>query len=194
MPAMNTLAFKYYKGYGVTRSCESSLKYFKESATTNIKSIFHRHRPNYYEKVNLATYEYIGHKYSNEVVDIADVMEYFKVEAQNGQLNYIQQLGQRYLYGQGIEQDFNQAFYYFDMGSKMNDSQCIYYLGEMYLNGWGTEKNYTDAFRLFSQAMTLKNNKAWNSLGYMYYYGLGVEKNIKRAYDYFKSKDIFYLF
>jgi TPR repeat protein len=139
-PAMVALAYKYYKGYGVTQSCESSLKYYKESSILNIKEITDRKKPNYYEKVNLAKDEYIGHKFSNEALDIDDIIEYFKVEAQNGQINYIQQLGTRYLYGQGIPQDFNQAFYYFDMGSKLNDSSCIYYLGEMYLHGWGVDR------------------------------------------------------
>jgi TPR repeat protein len=185
-PAMTALAYKYYKGYGVSRSCETALKYYKETSYQNIKSITNRKKPNFYEKINIATYEYIGHKFSNEILDVEDIIEYFKVEAQNGQIAYIQQLGQRYLYGQGIPQDFNQAFYYFGIGSKLNDSVSIFYLGEMYLNGWGTEKNYSEAFRLFSQAMNLNNAKAWNSLGYMYYYGLGVEKNIRRAYDYFK--------
>jgi TPR repeat protein len=185
-PAMSALAYKFYKGYGVSRSCDAALKYYKETSQENIRYITDRHKPNYYEKINLASYEYIGHKFSNEIMDIDDIIDYFKVEAQNGQINYIQQLGQRYLYGQGIQQDFDQAFYYFDMGARLNDSSCIYYLGEMYLNGWGVEKNYSEAFRLFSQAMTYNNHKAWNSLGYMYYHGLGVEKNVKRAYDYFK--------
>jgi len=183
---MTALAYKFYKGYGVGKSCEAALKYYKETSSNNVRDITNRHKPNYYEKVNIATYEYIGHKFSSEIIDIDDIIDYFKVEAQNGQITYIQQLGQRYLYGQGIPQDFNEAFYYFDLGSRMNDSMCIYYLGEMYLNGWGVEKNYSEAFRLFSHAMTLNNHKAWNSLGFMYYYGLGVEKNLKRAYDYFK--------
>ena len=98
---------------------------------------------NYYEIINLAQFEYIGNKFSSEVMDIEDIIDYFKVEAQNGQVTYIQQLGQRYLYGQGINQDFKEAFSYFELGSRYNDSMCQYYLGEMLLNGWGIDKvNY----------------------------------------------------
>jgi TPR repeat protein len=186
-PASNAIAYKHYKGYGVPHSCETSLKYYKECSQQNIKLIHKRNKPNYYEKVNIAKYEYIGHKFSNEMVDIDGVSDFLKIEAQNGGLSSIQQLGQMYLYGLGITQDFHQAVYYFEMGSKLNDSISIFNLGEMYLNGWGVGKNYTEAFRLFSHAMTMGYSKAWNSLGYMYYYGLGVEKNVKRAYDYFKS-------
>jgi TPR repeat protein len=138
--AMITVAYKYYKGYGLNNSCKSALKYYKETASYNIKHITGRKKPNYYEKVNLESYEYVGQKFSNEIVDTNDVIDYLKVEALNGQINYIRQLGQRYLYGQGITQNFKEAFYYYEIGSKMNDSESIYNLGEMYLNGWGVEK------------------------------------------------------
>jgi len=138
--AMTTIAYKYYKGYGLPNSCNSALKYYKETAQYNVKHITSRKKPNYYEKVNLESYEYVGQKFSNEIVDMNHLMDYLKVEALNGQINYIQQLGQRYYYGQGIPQNFKEAFYYFEMGSKMNDSESIYYLGEIYLNGWGVEK------------------------------------------------------
>jgi len=98
-------------------------------------------KPNYYEKVSLATMEYVGHKFTSEAqMDIGDIIDYFKVEAANGNIQYIQQLGQRYLYGQGIPQDFHQSYLYFDLGSRLNDSLSIFYLGELFLNGWGVEK------------------------------------------------------
>jgi TPR repeat protein len=117
------------------------LKYYKETAMENIKSITDRHKPNYYEKVNIAQTEYIGFKYSQQSeMDVDHIVDYLKVEAHNGHIDYIQQLGHRYLYGQGIVQDFQLAYYYFDMGAKINDTSCTFYLGELYLNGWGVEQ------------------------------------------------------
>ena len=104
-------------------------------------------KPNYYEKINLATLEYIGHKLAPEnQIDISDIIDYFKVEAALGNIKFIQQLGKRFLYGQGIRQDFSQAYYFFNMGRKMNDPTCMFYLGELYLNGWGVEKVYINKF------------------------------------------------
>jgi len=98
-------------------------------------------KPNYYEKINLASLEYIGHKLAPEnQIDITDIIDYFKVEAKLGNIKFIQQLGQRFLYGQGIKQDFAQALYFFEKGMKLNDPTCMFYLGELYLNGWGVEK------------------------------------------------------
>jgi len=205
-PALNTLAYKYYRGEGVEKSCDSSLKYYKEISMINVHKITNRKRPNHYEKVNLVAYEYAGFLQSKENMNVNAIIDYLKVEANNGHNNVIQQLGQKFLFGQGIDQNFRESFNYFNMGYMNNDTLCTYYLGEHYLNGWGIEPNYTEAMRLFNRAVAQqfdpisskdKNNKqyvakALNSIGYIYYYGLGVEKNIKRAYDYFKSNILNY--
>jgi len=201
-PALNTLAYKFYRGEGVEKNCESSLKYYKEISVSNVKKITNRKKPNHYEKVNLVVYEYAGFLQSKENMNINAIIDYLKVEASNGHTNVMQQLGQKFLFGQGIDQNFIESFNYFKLGYSHNDTLCTYYLGEHYLNGWGIEKNYTEAMLLFNRAVSQqfdptankdKNNKqyiakALNSIGYMYYYGLGVEKNVKRAYDFFKSK------
>jgi TPR repeat protein len=200
-PALNTLAYKFYTGDGVEKSCDTSLKYYKEVSILNVQKIASRKKPNHYEKVNLVAYEYAGFLQSKENMNVNAIIDYLKVEASNGHTNVMQQLGQKFLFGQGIDQNFQESFNYFKLGYLHNDTLCTYYLGEHYLNGWGVEPNYSEAMILFNRAVVQqydpnankdKNNKqyvakALNSIGYIYYHGLGVEKNIKRAYDYFKS-------
>lgn len=189
--SMTTMAYKYFRGYGLDRNCEASKAYYSESAHQAISNYYEFDRPSYYEKNILAQHEYVGYKYSGgENQDINQLIEYIKLEAQKGLVSHINYLGQRYLYGQGIDQNFSESLYYFTKGAELNDTTSIFYLGEQYLNGYGVEKNYTRAFELFEKCQSLGYTKAMNSLGYMYYYGLGVEKNVKRAYDYFKSKFI----
>ena len=185
-PALSTLANKYHKGYGVKYSCDVALQYYKESAYQTIKDITNRHTKNLYDYRNLINYEYIEKKF-NEYNENADILEYYKAEAMKGDIKYIRDLGEVYLFGSfDLKQNFKEAFKWFEYGYKLNDSQCTYYLGELYLNGWGIKQNYKIAFELLTIAANSGYNKAWNSLGYMYYYGLEVPKNIKRAYDYFK--------
>ena len=200
-PALNTLAHKFYIGDGVEKSCDTSLKYYKEIAILNVQKITSRKKPNHYEKVNLVAYEYAGFLQSKENMNVNAIIDYLKVEASNGHTNVMQQLGQKFLFGQGIEQNFQESFNYFKLGHLHNDTLCTYYLGEHYLNGWGVEFNYTEAKILFERAVAQqydpnvikdKNNKlyvakALNSIGYIYYHGMGVNTNVKRAYDYFKS-------
>lgn len=204
-PALNTLAYKYYRGEGVPKNCETSLKYYKEISMLNVEKITNRKKPNHYEKVNIVAYEYPGFLQNKDSMNINAIIDYLKVEASNGHANVMQQLGQKFLFGQGIDQNFKESFHYFKLGYSQNDTLSTYYLGEHYLNGWGVELNYEEALRLFNKAVQMqydpsafkdKNNKqsvakALNSLGYMYYNGYGVDKNVKRAYDYFKSKFLF---
>ena len=97
--ALTSLGYKYYKGFGVQHSCDNSQKYYKAASNEIVKDMYKRKRPSYYEKVSLEQYEYIGNKFVVDSFEIDEIIDYFKVEAENGHVNYIQQLGQRFLYG-----------------------------------------------------------------------------------------------
>lgn len=188
--AINTMGTKYKKGYGFEQSCDNSIEYFREQSYSTLEEHYRLNKPQYLEKNNIAGNEYLGIKYSGvgleSSVSIDQVIEYFELEAKKGLITFISQLGQRYLFGQEISQDFSKAKDYFEQGSDLNDTSCMYYLGEIYLNGWGVEKDYEKAYNYFIASETYP--KSINTLGYMHYYGYGVEKNVRRAYDYFNSK------
>lgn len=181
------LGNKYYRGIGVQKNLDIATNYYREEAYNTVEYHNKINRPNYIEKINLISKEYMSFKYSSkEVGSVDDIIEYYKLEAKKGLISYILNLGKRYLFGQDVEQDFEQAHYYFEYGASLNDTNCKYFLGELYLNGWGVETNYTKAYDIFFD--TISFAKSANSLGYMYYYGYGVEKDINRAYELFQSK------
>ena len=185
------LGNKYYRGIGVQKNLDIATNYYREEAYNAVEYHNKINRPNHIEKINLISKEYMSFKYSSkEVGSVDDIIEYYKLEAKKGLISYILNLGKRYLFGQDVEQDFEQAHYYFEYGASLNDTNCKYFLGELYLNGWGVETNYTKAYDIFFD--TISFAKSANSLGYMYYYGYGVEKDINRAYELFQSK--LYLF
>lgn len=187
--AINAQGYRFLKGYGIKKNCESAMAYYKESSYEAVSFYHKQNKPNYYEKLNICSSEYIGFKYSGtEVVDMNQVVEYYRIEANKGMIFHINILGQKYLFGQGIEQNFEESRYFFEKGAQLNDTTSMFYLGELYLNGWGVEQDYVKALELYTRCEELKFTKALNSIGYMYYFGLGVPKNIKRAYDYFLSK------
>lgn len=187
--SLNALGHKYLKGHGVQKDCQVGKKYYKESSFMTIDYYMKVNKPIYFEKQNIAFGEYFGYRYStNEVtLDISQSLDYYKIEAGKGSIHHINHLGQRYYYGQGVEQNYNEAFNYYSQGTFMNDTTSMFYLGEMYLNGWGCNKDYGKAFSLFERCIRGSYTKAYNSLGYMYYFGLGLEKNVKKAYDYFQK-------
>lgn len=188
--AINTMGNKYKKGYGFEKSCENSIEYFREQSYATVEEHYKINKPQFLEKTNIASSEYVGLKYSGvETIHITQILEYYELEAKKGLITFISQLGHRYLFGQETPQDFSKARQYFEQGMQLNDTTSMYYLGEIYLNGWGVEKNYTKAYEMFKASES--NSKSINTLGYMYYYGYGVEKNVKRAYDLFQSKNNF---
>ena len=179
-PAMNTVGYKYLNGYGLPYSCETATKYYMQSSHETVNRIAKTKEPIHHSYNSLVDYEYVEKKFSNTIQpNSEDELEFYKLNAKEGKINYIKGLAQKYLYGQGIKQNFKEAKSLFELGVKLNDTFCMFYLGEIYLNGWGVDVNYQIAFDLFTKA-SYNYTQAWNSLGYMYYYGYGVEKNVKR--------------
>ena len=59
------------------------------------------------------------------------------MEAYNGDLESIKELGQRYYYANGVEQDFDVAFGYFNQGIGLyDDASCHYYKGLILMRGF----------------------------------------------------------
>lgn len=48
-------------------------------------------------------------------------------------------LGKCYLYGKGLEPDFDQAVYWFQCAAEQGETAAQELLGECYENGWGVE-------------------------------------------------------
>ena len=134
--AMTTLAYKLFKGYGVLESCEGALKYYKEVSTIINQRLLDRHRPNTLSKFNIAGLEYIGQKQDN-YYSHNEMISYLRQEANNGSLKAIKELGQRYFFANGVEQDFELALNFFNQGIYLyDDASCHYYKGRILLHGF----------------------------------------------------------
>jgi len=93
-------------------------------------------------------------------------------------------LGEIFFYGgDGVEQDYAQAFSHFTTAFAMGDKWSAHMLGTCYLKGWGTAVDYQKAYQVFGEA---KSNMelVYIGLGEMYAYGLGVRKDIPQAISY----------
>ena len=193
-PAKKVMAYKLNKGYGVSFSCTSALKYYEELSKDTLKELSEINNKLYYEYQKIEKFEYIGTKFDEDnLKDEKQIIELYwsqitgKKNSEN--LQIIKELAKMYYYGSaGVEQNYKTSLDLYLKAEKLNDTEALYYIGEHYLNGWGTEQNYTKAYEYFKKSIsynTTETSKSWNSLGYLYYYGLGVKKDVKKAYDYF---------
>lgn len=65
-------------------------------------------------------------------------------------------LGRCYLYGEGVEQDYEKAFHLLLKGALLDFSgEAIYLLGDCYLNGWCVQQDKPQAYNMYLRAYRL---------------------------------------
>lgn len=91
--------------------------------------------------------------------------------ANSGDLNSQLTLGYMYLYGDDtakVEQDYKQAFKYYEMAANQNDNVAVNNLGSLYYSGIGTPRDIIKATQMFSKAAELGNTEAMVNLAFIY--------------------------
>ena len=91
-------------------------------------------------------------------------------------------MGHIYYYGDGVEQDYKQAYYWFEKDGFRDLPHYI--CADMYFY---VDKYYETAFRLYRSALEEDGvDFAAFKIGGMYYYGLGVEQDYNKAFEFLK--------
>lgn len=112
----------------------------------------------------------------DEVVDDNGKKETFLEQslrlAGEGNVESQMNLGYMYLYGNnGVEQDFEKAFEYYNMAAEQNNPIALNNIGSLYFNGIGVEKNRAKALDYFRKSATLGNDNAATNLAFIYLTG-----------------------
>ena len=108
--------------------------------------------------------------------------------AENGDIAAQLQLGYIYLYGQeGLNPDYEKAFYYYDLAAKQNDMIGLNNLATLYYNGVGVKRSPHKAAALFAQAAKLGNADAATNLGFMYISGFGIARDSVKGQEYLEQ-------
>ena len=96
-------------------------------------------------------------------------------------------LGNRFLHGQGVEQDYQQALECFRNAADQSFAPAQNQLAVMYQRGLGVPKDYLGAMNYFRQAANQGYALAQYNLGVMYDTGRGTQIDNQRALDWFKK-------
>jgi SEL1 protein len=94
-------------------------------------------------------------------------------------------IGRMYLRGDGVEQNFERAKMWFDLGKEYGDAQSQYGLGLMMLNGYGVPRNVALATQLFKAAADQDYAYAQVELGVLYL-DQGGSEDLRVASNYFE--------
>lgn len=106
-------------------------------------------------------------------------------EKLNAESNYL--LGEMYELGEGANQNFNTALYYYKQSSEQVNTNAMCKLGTFYEWGQGVAKNDSIAFLQYSRAANAGNSWGQRCVSHCYYYGIGTERNIDTSEQWIKT-------
>lgn len=96
-------------------------------------------------------------------------------------------LGVRYAHGQGVPQNYNEAFKLFKKAAEQGHALAQHGIGAMYINGSGVQQNNTKAFEWYRKAATQGNANSQIVVGIMHAHGQGVPQNYDEAAKWYQK-------
>lgn len=119
--------------------------------------------------------------------DYAGALRELRPLAQQGNLDAQAKLGEMYLQGIGVKQDYTTAMRWLKQAATEGDVAAAESdLGLIYYNGAGVKRDYAEAARWFQKAAEQGYADAQIGLGSLYSHGLGVPKDLVKAYMWFQ--------
>jgi len=115
--------------------------------------------------------------------DITDLMK----RAEQGDAFAQNNLGAMYGRGEGVSQDYKEAFRWYGAAAKQGISTAQYNLGNYYSKGTGVLQDYQEAVRWYLAAAEQGDPLGQNSLGFMYEHGTGVPQDYKEAVRWYRA-------
>lgn len=135
--AMYKVGLYYHKGLGIEKNMTEAIKWYQKAALLN----------------NLdAIYQLGMIELMKENKEIKMAIKYLEQAASMNHPYAQYNLAVIYQKGDGVELDFNKAFYYFKQSAEKGFSQAQYNLGMMYYRGDGTQKDDSEAKKWWKKA------------------------------------------
>ena len=92
--------------------------------------------------------------------DYAEAVKWFRLAAQQGNVEAQYDLGVMYTQGQGVPQDYAQSVKWFRLAAQQGFAKAQFNLGAMYNNGTGVSKDYVRAHLWFDISAASGNTDA----------------------------------
>ena len=117
--------------------------------------------------------------------DIRVAVQQFKEAALEGHLQSQKQLGKIYSEGDGVEQDYSEAFDWLRLAAGQDDAESQFAVGVSYAKGdIGVEKDSKEAVHWLKKSAEQDFAEAQTALGMHYFRGEGVEKDLNESKSY----------
>ena len=111
----------------------------------------------------------------------SEVLRLLQPLAEQGDAEAQYKLGLMYANGQGVAQDYQQAFSWFQKSANQGYANAQYALGDLYFYGQNVTQDYQQAIVWYQKAAVQGYDVAQYALGNMYRDGKGVVKDYQQA-------------
>lgn len=127
-----------------------------------------------------------GNAYSNQKNYKLAFVEYEKA-AQMGHVDAQRLLGEWYLEGNHVKQDYQKAYEYLKQSADANNVKAVYDLGVLYSKKDFSHHDMGEAFDLFMESAQQGYKPGEYNVGVMYLKGMAVKKDYQEALKWFRS-------
>lgn len=184
--AQMALGYRYWSGITVQNSCEKALDFYRKVAT-KVASLVTFSGGTAVSRIRLL--DEMENPGGNNAYMDNDLLDYYEMMADKGDVNAQVGLGQLYYQGgRGIPVDYAKALGFFMSAAKAGNAMAMAFIGKIYLEGSETvpASNET-AMKYFQKSTDLGNPVGQSGLGLMYLHGKGVSRDPAKALTYFSK-------
>ena len=118
-------------------------------------------------------------------VDQAEGIKEIIQSAEQGNANAQRELGVMYYFGDGVPQDYKEAFKWYSKSAAQGTAAAQGALATLYYHGEGVSRDYKEAMKWYSKSAEQGYAKAQVMLGYMYYHSEGAQQDYVLAHMWF---------
>jgi len=117
-----------------------------------------------------------------------EAIHWYLKAAEQGHVSAMREVGNAYLFGYGIEVDFDKAHLWLLRAAKKEDSVAAFSIGSLYFEGKGRTKDTGSAINWFKRAAVKKHAMGINNLAWIYATSLESAYNSPKKASYWLSK------
>ena len=182
-PAQCELGHMYAEGLGVTQDREKSEHWYRMAANQGDGSALASLGFMYYDGTVVPKDRSEAAKLWERALDIHPIPPGWE----NWHTDVEFMLGDMYLNGDGVQQDYDEARRYLTRAANAGNAVAQGNLAYMYANGIGVTKDYNKAVEWYKKSAMQGYAPAQNALGIAYELGKGVEQDYNKAIEWYQK-------
>ena len=119
--------------------------------------------------------------------DDAEAIKWYRLAAEQGNVDAQYDLGFMYAFGPGVPQDDAEAVKWYRLAAEQGHPDAQFNLGLMYVKGKGVPQDYAEAMKWYRRAAEQGHAVAQTNLGIMYEYGQGVPQDYAETMKWYRK-------